>query len=187
MSDPYDDLDLYPEPVAFPAGPLLHGTIVALDAGYPREIKVGQPLLAAVLAAAGVARVIGGFVIALLPGGTKPSSVWRDWRSLRKGPEFLVTPVRLRDRRGVLCEVEIHGYLPRTLLEPGDLIRGRIRAQKDRELPPRVERLDNLTTGQVLRPSPPTLWSHLGPGLLLQAIVGVLALVGAVTLVLLVL
>jgi hypothetical protein len=175
-----EDLDLFPEPVSYPAGPLINGTVVNLEPGYPREVRVGQPLLAGVLAGAGVARVIGGFLIALLPGGVKPGSVWRNWRSLRKGPEYLVTPLRLRDRRGVLAEVEIHGYLSRTALERGDLIRGRIKAQRDRELPPRVERLDNLTTGQILRPSPPTLWSHLGPALLLQAIVGAAALVLAI-------
>jgi hypothetical protein len=181
MTDPrYDDLDFYPEPATFPTGPLINGTVVDLDAGYPREVRVGQPFLAAVLAGAGVARAIGGLLIALLPGGTKPSSAWRNWKSLRKGPEYLVTPMRFRDRRGVLCEVEIHGYLPRTALEPGDLIRGRVRAQRDRELPPRLERVANLTTGQELRPSPPTLWSHLGPALLLQAVVGALALVGVV-------
>lgn len=174
----YDDLDFYPEPAVFPSGPLLNGTVVALEPGYPREVRVGQPLLAAVLAAAGVARAVGGLLIALLPGGTTPGSVWRNWKSLRKGPEFLVTPLRLRDKRGVLCEVEIHGYLSPTALEPGDLIRGRIKAQRDRELPPRVERMANLTTGQLLRPTPPTLWSHLGPALLLQAIFGAVVLVG---------
>jgi hypothetical protein len=42
-----------------------------------------------------------------------------------------------------------------------------------------VERIVNLTTGQLLTPRTPTLWSHLGPALLLQAAIG-LVLVGVV-------
>jgi hypothetical protein len=168
----YDELDYYPEPAVFPRGPLINGTVEVLEPGYPREVRVGQPLLAAVLAAAGFARFALWFAWSLLPGGTTPGSVLRDWKSLRKGPEFLVTPLRLRDTRGVLAEVEIHGYISPSALQRGDLVRGRIRQQRDRELPPRVERIANLTTGQVLHPSPPTFWSHLGPALLLQAVLG---------------
>jgi hypothetical protein len=171
-SEHYDDLEFYPEPVSFPTGPLLNGTVVELDPGYTREVQVGQPLLAAVLAAAGVTIATWRLITSLAPGGTTPGSVWRNWKSLRKGPEYLVTPMRLRDTKGVLCEVEFHGYLPQASLEGGDLVRARIRAQRDRELPPRIERIANLTTGQVLNPSPPTLWSHLGPALLLQALFG---------------
>jgi hypothetical protein len=176
----FDDLEFFPEPVSYPAGPVVNGTVVAVDAGYTREVRVGQPFLAGVLTAAGVARATGWLIASLLPGGTTPGSVWRNWKGLRKGPEYLVTPLRLRDNRGGLCEVEIHGYLPRTALEADDLLRLRIRAQRDKELPPRVERISNLTTGQVLHPSPPTLWSHLGPALLLQAILGGLLLAGLV-------
>jgi hypothetical protein len=179
----YDDLEFYAEPTIHPKGPVASGTVVAVDAGYPREVKVGQPLLAGVLAAAGVARAVGYFVVSLLPGGVTPGNVFRNWKSLRKGPEYLVTPMRYRDKRGDLCEVEIHGYLPRSALEPEDLLRMRIKAQRDKELPPRVEKISNLTTGQVLHPTPPTLWSHLGPALLLQSLLGTLVLVGLAALV----
>lgn len=173
MTDPdFDDLDLFPEPVKYPKGPLINGKIVQLDPGYAREVQVGQPLLAGVLAFAGVLRAFGWLIISLWPGGTTPGSVWRNWKGLRKGPEYQVTPVRLRDNRGNLCEVEIHGYFSPTALQRGDPVRGRVRPQRDRQLPPRVERLANLATGQVLRPSPPNLWSHLGPALLLQAMFG---------------
>ena len=140
--------------------------MVAVEPGYPREVRVGQPLLAGVLATAGVTRAVAWLIASLLPGGTTPGSVLRDWKGLRKGPEYLVTPLRVRDNLGDLCELEIHGYLSPTALERNDVVRARIRPQRDSELPPRVERIANLTTGQALRPTPPTLWSHLGPALL---------------------
>lgn len=175
MPDPDDDL--YPEPVRYPAGPLINGTIVSLDNGYAREVRVGQPLLAGVLAAAGVLRAFAVLIISLWPGGTTPGSVLADWKNLKKGPEYQVTPMRLRDARGTLCEVEIHGYFAPTSLQRGDRIRGRVRAQRDPRLPPRVERLANLVTGQVIQTRPPNLWSHLGPALLLQALFGAVLLV----------
>ncbi len=36
----------------------------------------------------------------------------------------------------------------------------------------KLVRLVNLTTMQPLAPRIPTLWSHLGPGLLIQAVLG---------------
>lgn len=175
-----NELDLYPEPVRYPKGPLISGTVVLLDEGYAREVRVGQPFLAGVLAAAGVTRAILTMLIALLPGGITPGSVLRDWKDLKKGPEYLVRQMRIRDQRGVLCEVELHGYLSGSALQTGDRVRGRVRPQRDPKLPPRVESLANLTTGQVLRTNPPNLWSHLGPALLLQAILGGLLAVSLV-------
>jgi hypothetical protein len=170
-SDFWDDLEFFPEPVTYPEGRMVSGTVVGLDAGYPRELQVGQPVLAAVVAGATIARACGSLVLSGLRasggGGGK-----RGWKGLRKGPEYLVTPLRLRNTHGILCEVEIHGYLARGALEPRDLVRARIRRQKDKDLPPKVEQIANLTTGQVLRPAPPTLWSHLGPAMLLQAVLG---------------
>jgi hypothetical protein len=54
-------------------------------------------------------------------------------------------------------------------------------AQKDPQLPVKLERIINLTTLQPLQPRIPTMWSHLGPVLLLQAVAGtaVLALLVA--------
>ena len=62
-----------------------------------------------------------------------------------------------------------------------DLVRARVRRQHDKTLPPRVERIANLTTGQVLTPHPPTFWSHLGPALVVQALLGALLLASLVT------
>jgi hypothetical protein len=172
------DRDLFPEPVAHRPGPVVTGRVVRLMEGYPRELRVGQPALVAVVGAAGVARLILLLVVAVLRAGTG-GGTRRRWKELRKGPEYLVTPLRIRDGSGVLCEMEIHGHLPQSALEPADHVQVTVRPQRDSDLPPRVERIVNITTGQLLTPRRPTLWSHLGPPLLLQAVLGLL-LVGAV-------
>jgi hypothetical protein len=172
----WDPEDLEPEPATHPTAPVVNGTIVALEAGYPREVRVGQPVLIGILAAAGIASATWLLVVALLRQSEGARGARRGWKAIRKGPEYLVTPLLLRDTAGVLREVEIHGYVSRRALEPGDLVRARVRRQKDRTLPPRVERIANLTTGQVLTPHPPTFWSHLGPALVLQAVLGAVLL-----------
>lgn len=155
------------------AGPIITGHVVRLAEGYGREVTVGQHILIAVLFAAGIARVLG-LLLATLRQAGGGGGARRRWRELRKGPEFLVTPLHLRDARGILCEIEIHGHLPQSALDPGDHIQVTVRGQKDAELPPRVERIVNITTRQLLTPRIPTLWSHLGPALLLQATLGLL-------------
>ncbi|MEV1288552.1 hypothetical protein [Micromonospora sp. NPDC049679] len=171
------DGDLFAR-AAHRAGPVITGHVVRLVEGYPREIKVGQHVLVAVLFSAGIARALGLLLAALRQAGSG-GAARRRWRELRKGPEFLVTPLHVRDTRGVLCEMEIHGHLPQSALDPGDHVQVTVRRQKDAGLPPRIERIVNITTGQLLTPRTPTLWSHLGPALLLQATLGLL-LVGAV-------
>jgi hypothetical protein len=172
------DRDLFPVRVAYHPGPIITGRVVRLLEGYSREVKVGQPVLVAVLTAAGVARLLGRLVFSLLRSGSGPSAP-RKWKDLRKGPEFLVTPLRVRNGDGLLCEMEIHGHLPQSALEPSDHVQVTVRTQRDGDLAPRVERIVNITTGQLLTPRKPTVWSHLGPPLLLQAVLG-LVLVGVV-------
>jgi hypothetical protein len=164
--------------VFYHSGPILTGRVVRLMPGYAREMKVGQPVLVAVVTAATVGRLIGRALLSLLQAGTRAGAP-RRFKDLRKAPEFLVTPLRLRDSAGRLCEVEIHGHLPQSALEPSDHIQVTVIRPKDRATPPKVERIVNITTGQLLRPRIPTLWSHIGPALLLQATLG-LTLLGAI-------
>ncbi|HEY8533444.1 MAG TPA: hypothetical protein VIL44_06165 [Micromonospora sp.] len=171
------DSELLAARAAHRAGPVITGHVVRLQPGYPRELKIRQPLLVAILFAASIGRFLG----ALRTAGTGDTR--RRWRDLRKGPEFLVTPLHVRDRRGVLCEVEIHGHLPQSALDPGDYVQVTVRPQKDPALPPRVERIVNITTHQVLTPRIPTIWTHLGPPMVVQAIVGLLVLGLLVTLI----
>jgi hypothetical protein len=168
------DNDLFPERVARRSGPIITGRVVRLMDGYAREIKVGQPVLVAVLAAAGLARLVILLIASVVRGGTGGGGARRRWKELRKGPEFLVTPLRVRTSDGVLCEMEIHGHLPQSALEPADHIQVTVRDQKEGDLAPRVERIVNITTRQLLTPRRPTLWSHLGPALLVQAVLGLL-------------
>jgi hypothetical protein len=144
------------------------GRLVGIDEGYPREVAVPRLLLLTLYWVGALVRAASS----ALPGGGRP----RRWKELRKGPEYLVTPVRVRDGRGRVFQLEIHGYLSANALRLGDQIRARLRYQSD-DLPPRVYHIANLTTGQVLQPRAPTLWSHLGPDTVLQAALGLVVLV----------
>ncbi|MDG4781209.1 hypothetical protein O7614_16290 [Micromonospora sp. WMMD961] len=164
--------------IVHPTERIVTGRLIRLMDGYTREVRIGQPVLVAVLAAAAVARLPALLLRSLFSfgGGTTR----RRWKQLKQGPEYLVTPVRLRNTAGQLCEVELHGHLPQSALHPADQVQLTLRAQRDPELPPRIERIVNLTTGQLLTPRTATLWSHLGPPLLLQAFLGALLLTGVV-------
>lgn len=166
------DTELQSGRIHRPAQRILTARVVRLMDGYAREIRVGQPVLVAVLAAAGVVGLLARLVRAALSAGSGTSR--RRFKELKKGPEYLVTPVRLRDADGLLYEVELHGHLPQSALHPADHVQVTLRPQGDPDLAPKIERIVNLTTGQLLTPRTATLWSHLGPPLLLQAFLGAL-------------
>ncbi|MGC4806315.1 hypothetical protein [Micromonospora sp. DT233] len=169
------DSDLEYRPLARPTQRVVTGRVVKLLDGYPRELRIGQPVLVAVVTAASlVGLLLLAFRSLLSSAGGGGSR--RSWKELRKGPEFLVTPLQLRDSDNRLCEVELHGHLAQSALHPADWVQITLKPQ-DPDLPPRVERIVNLTTGQLLRPRHATLWTHLGPPLLLQAILGALLVV----------
>jgi hypothetical protein len=161
-----DDTELYRERILRHTHPVITGRFLHFGTAYTREVKIGQPLLLAVLIAAGVAHLL----LAAVRSGRRGAR--RRFKDLKKGPEYLVTPVRLRDDLGQTYEIEMHGHLPQSALHRGDLVQATTAPQKDHTLPVKLSRLINLTTMQPLRPRIPTLWSHLGPGLLLQAGIG---------------
>ena len=165
-----DDSELYRERILRHAGPVITGRFLGFRPSYTREVKVGQPLLVAVFVTATIAQAIGALILAVLRSGG--GGARRKFKDLKKGPEYLVTPVRLRDDLGQTYEVEMHGQLPQSALHRGDLVQVRTRAQKDPDLAVKLEQVLNLTTLQPLTPRIPTLWSHLGPGLLIQAVLG---------------
>jgi hypothetical protein len=144
---------------------VITGQIVAIEAGFPRTVRVPRGLVLSLFWAGCAFRVAR----AAFPG-SRPG---RRWKELRTGPEYLVTPVRLRDGQGRIFTIEIHGYLPAHALRPRDQLRVRVRRQAE-DRPPRAARIVNLTTGQILRPRAPTLWWHLGPDTMLQAVLGLL-------------
>lgn len=176
------DTSLFGDPVLTHAGPVITARFERYGDAYTRQLRVGQPLLIAVLAAAGVTLAIASLILSLLRTGSTRTR--RRFRDLRKGPEYLVTPVRLRDDVGVGYEVELHGHLAQSALQRGDLVQVFTRTQKDPALADRVHHVVNLTTYQLLTPHVPTIWSHLGPALLLQAGIGlvVTGIIGVATL-----
>jgi hypothetical protein len=162
-----DDTELYREQILRHAGPVITGRFVGFQTSYTREVKIGQPALLVVFVAAGIVQAIG----ALLRRGS--GGARRKLKDLKKGPEFLVTPVRLRDDLGQVYEVEMHGQLPQSALHRGDLVQVRTRPQKDPKMAVRLHQIINLTTLQPFTPRIPTMWSHFGPALLIQATAGV--------------
>jgi len=169
-----DDTELYREQILRHAGPVITGRFLGFQTAYTREVKIGQPVLLAVFVSASIVHAIAA---AMRRGGGSR----RKFKDLKKGPEFLVTPVRLRDDLGRIYEVEMHGHLPQSALQRGDLVQVRTQPQKDPKMPVKLHQVINLTTLQPFTPRIPTMWSHLGPALLLQATAGaiVVALVVA--------
>jgi hypothetical protein len=165
-----DDTELYRERILRHAGPVITGRFIGFRASYTREVKVDQPLLVAIYLTASIAHAVGALLLALLRSGGRGTR--RSFKDLKKGPEYLVTEVRLRDELGQIYEVEMHGQLPQSALHRDDLVQMHTRAQKDPDLPVKLHHLVNLTTLQPLTPRIPTMWSHLGPGLLIQAGLG---------------
>ena len=161
-----DPAELYREQILRHAGPVITGRFVSYRTSYTREVKVGQPFVLAVFVSATIARLLLALV------RLSASGAHRTFKELKKGPEFLVTPMRLRDDLGQLYEVEMHGHLPVSALYRGDLVQLTTAAQPDPTLPVKLLRMVNLTTMQPLRPRIPTMWSHLGPALLVQATLG---------------
>ena len=165
-----DDTELYRERILRHAGPVITGRFLGFRTSYTREVKVAQPLLLTVFVTAAITQALGALILALLRSGG--GGARRKFKDLKKGPEYLVTPVRLRDDLGQTYEVEMHGQLPQSALHRGDLVQVRTRPQKDPDLPVKLQQIVNLTTLQPLTPRIPTMWSHLGPGLLIQAVLG---------------
>ena len=159
-----DDTELHRERILRHAGPVITGRFLGYRPAYTREVRIGRPLVLAVFVAATLARLIGALV--------RLRGVRRKLKDLKKGPEFLVTPMRLRDDLGQVYELEMHGHLPLSALHRGDLVQVVTKEQADPALPVKLLRMVNLTTMQPLAPRVPTMWSHLGPALLLQAAIG---------------
>jgi hypothetical protein len=152
--------------------PDITGVVVTVEPAYPREVGTGWHLLVPILVAAGVTHSLGLLLAAILRTGRSSGAGRRSLKDLRRGPEFLVTEFTVRDDGGALVELEIHGHLATSALLPRDHIRAQVRRQRRRDLPLRAHRVDNFTSGRLHRPPSQTIWMHLGPPLLLQAIIG---------------
>jgi hypothetical protein len=155
------------------ASRIVLGQIVRIDESYARQLRVPPATLLSVLAAAAVIDVLA-LLLATVFRARAPVASRPGLKALRKGPEFMVTPIWVRDADGSLVELEVHGHLNASALIRTDRIRTTVYRQKGRDLPPRVGDLENLTTGRITRPRRATLWTHFGAPLMIQAMLGAL-------------
>jgi hypothetical protein len=167
-----------PVPVKVPSRRVVLGQIVRVDEAYGRELPVPPFVLFPVLVAALVPELLGLLVGTLLGKGAL-GTARRPVKSLRKGPEYQVTPVWIRDADDSVIEVEVHGHVSRSALLRTDRIRT-VARQPRGDMPLVAGEIENLTTGRLLRPRRATLVTHLGLGLILQAVLGVLVVAGLV-------
>jgi hypothetical protein len=163
-----------PEPI--PRRHMVYGRIVRIDEQYGRDVRVSPHLAAGVLGATAVARAATRLLAAVVRAPAPAPAP--KWKQLREGPQFPVTQVWLTDADGSTVPVEIQGHLSPNALVRRDQVRVAVRRQRDPYRPPRVIAIENLTTGRTLRPRGATVWSHLGPALILQALAGLALLAG---------
>src|SRR3954467_4157831 len=130
-----DDTELFRERILRHTHPIITGRFLGFRTSYTRSVRVGQPLLLAVFA--------GATVIQLLLSLARKGGRRRSFKELKKGPEYPVTPVRLRDELGQTYEIEMLGHLPQSALYRGDLVQVTTRPQPDPALPVQLVRLVN--------------------------------------------
>lgn len=167
-------------PVKRPRRRVVLGQIVRVDEAYGRELSVPPLVLFPLLIAALVPEMLGLLIGTLLGKGAL-GTARRPLKSLRKGPEFQVTPLWIRDADDTEVEVEVHGHVSRSALMRTDRIRT-VAHQPKGDMPLVAGEIENLTTGRLLRPRRATLVTHLGPALIGQAILGALLVAGIVAL-----
>jgi hypothetical protein len=159
-------------PVKIPNRRVVLGQIVKVDDSYARELPIPSILLLPLLAAAIVVELVGLLIGTILRTGA-PGTARRPLKSLRKGPEFMVTPIWVRDADDSVVEVEVHGHIGRSALIQKDRIRT-VTSRQRGDLPLLAGPIENLTTGRTLRPRRANLVTHLGIPLILQSMVGAL-------------
>lgn len=149
----------------------VYGRIVRIDESYGRTLAVPPLLVLPVAGGAAIVEAIGALLGRALRSAP-PGSYRRPVKSLREGPEFEVTPIWIRTADDSLMQLEVHGNVPPSRLMRGDRIRTVAIRPRDKTFPPVAGPIENLTTGRMVRPHPPTAWSHLGLPLLAQAVFG---------------
>jgi hypothetical protein len=183
MGDPeyLDELGVGLPPLKdLPKEAVITGRVVKIEDAYAREVSVGTGLAAVVVATATVARLVIALLAAVVrasPGAIDA----RGWKALRKGPEYRVTPVWIRDTDGLFVEVEVHGYLSGRSLRRRDRVQVLARRQDNKHLPMRAHRIENLTIGRRIVPRRPTVWTHFGPSLLIQSMLGLFLVLSLLT------
>jgi hypothetical protein len=157
-------------PTKVPSRQIVLGKVLEVEESYARQLPVPPILLLPLFLAAAVPELFGLVIGAVLRTGP-PGTARRPLKALRQGPEFMVTPIHVRDADGSVIEVEVHGHLGRSALIRTDRIRTEARRQKG-DLPLLAGPIENLTTGRTVRPRRATLWTHFGTPLVLQGLLG---------------
>ena len=158
------------KPVPIPRRHMVYGRVVRIDEEYGRDVRVSPHLAAGVLGASALTRAATRLLATVLRAPAPAPAP--KWKQLRTGPQFQVTQVWLTDADGSTLPVEVHGHLSPNALVRRDQVRVAVRRQRDPYQPPRVIAIENLTTGRMLKPRGATVWSHLGPALILQSLAG---------------
>lgn len=160
--------------VTAPARRVVMGRVTEVEASYAREVGVPPIILYPLMLCATIVDVLGLLFGALLR--TRMPTARRPFKSLKKGPEYMVTPIWVRDADDSLIELEVHGHLNGSAVIRTDRIRTIARRQKG-DLPMLAGPIENLTTSRMLRPRRATLLTHFGLPLVLQALLGVVLLI----------
>ena len=160
--------------VTTPARRVVMGRVTEVEEPYAREVGVPPILLFPLVVCATVFDLVGLLLRAVLR--LRVPTARRPLKALRKGPEYMVTPIWVRDADDSLVELEVHGHLNRSAVVRTDRIRTIARRQKG-DLPLLAGPIENLTTSRMLRPRRATLLTHLGLGLVLQGMLGAVLVV----------
>jgi hypothetical protein len=152
--------------------------VVRIDDSYGRELGVNSQVVYPVVVAAGMVELVGTLIGMVLRTGA-PGSFRRPLKALRKGPEFMVTPIWVHAADDSVVELEVHGHLNRSALVRGDRIRTVAIRPRAAGFPAVTGTIENLTTGRMLRPRRPTMWTHLGLPLAFQAALGIVLIGGS--------
>jgi hypothetical protein len=153
-----------------PARRVVMGRVTEVEEPYTRTVTVPPIVLYPVAMFAMFVDIVSALVGTVLR--TRVASTRRPVKALRKGPEYMVTTIWVRDADDSLVELEVHGHLGRSAVIRGDRIRTMARRQKRADLPLLAGQIENLTTSRMLRPRRATLLTHLGLGLVLRAMLG---------------
>jgi len=157
-----------------PARCVIMGRVTEVEESYAREVGVPPIVLYPLMLCTTLVDLLVVLCGALLR--VRMPTARRPLKSLRKGPEYMVTPIWVRNADDSLVELEVHGHLNRSAVIRNDRIRTIARRQKG-DLPLLAGTIENLTTSRMLRPRRATLMTHLGLGLVLQAMLGAVLLV----------
>src|SRR5690242_10852164 len=87
-----------------PARRVVMGRVTEVEESYAREVAVPPIILYLVMLCATIVDVIGLVLGTLLR--TRMPTARKPFKSLRKGPEYMVTPIWVRDADDSLIELE---------------------------------------------------------------------------------